>query len=46
MDISTEWPKSDIHTGIYPWISLSTASLHTTLLEAIFWPKPRTPVVH
>jgi len=27
MDISTAWPKSHIHTWIYPWISISTASL-------------------
>jgi len=27
MDISTGWLKSDIHTWIYPWISISTASL-------------------
>jgi len=27
MDISTAWPKSDIHTWTYPWISISTASL-------------------
>ena len=31
MDISTAWPKSHIHTwiypSIYPWISISTASL-------------------
>jgi len=27
MDISTAWPKSYIHTWIYPWISISTASL-------------------
>jgi len=28
MDISTGCLKSDIHTWIYPWISISTASLH------------------
>jgi len=22
MDISTAWPKSDIHTWIYPWIHI------------------------
>jgi len=27
MDISTGWLKSNIHTWIYPWISISTASL-------------------
>ena len=28
MDISTVYPKPDIHnTWIYPWISISTASL-------------------
>jgi len=29
MDLSTGWPKSDIHTciSIYPWISISTATL-------------------
>ena len=27
MDLSTGWPKSDIHTWIYPWISISTATL-------------------
>jgi len=27
MDISRGWLKSDIHTWIYPWISISTASL-------------------
>jgi len=30
MDISTAWPKSHIHTRIYPWISISTASLQIT----------------
>ena len=34
MDISTAWPKSDIHTWIYPWIypwiSISTATLTIT----------------
>jgi len=32
MDISTGRHKSDIHTWIYPWISISTASLWITHL--------------
>ena len=45
MDISTAWPKSDIHTWIYPWIypwiSISTASLAMRAKNetnaAVFW---------
>ena len=30
-------PKSDIHTWIYPWISISTATLHkTTTVDSVY----------
>jgi len=44
MDISTEWLKSDIHTWIYPWISIvypRQAWLHSSVRGSLF--KSYTP---